>query len=109
MKRRLLFMFVCSLLSSMVLAGCNNDNNDQNPPPSVNTNYNNDRDMAPTNTKYDVTPNDGNDVINNDDNFSPAEDKNTDTDKDPMKDSNTKNEEIIEDDIDRNDRDNKDE
>jgi hypothetical protein len=52
-----------------------------------------------------------NDLNNNGNNnyLSPTKDKNTDTDKDLIKDSNTKKEDIIEDDIDRKDRDNRDE
>ena len=41
--------------------------------------------------------------------YPPSKDKNTDTDKDLIKDNNTKQEDIIEDDIDVNDRDNRDE
>lgn len=112
MKRKLLLLFAGSVLSGILLVGCNNDNNDQNPPPpNVNTpvDRNNNNDLTPNNTNNDITPNDQNDVINGNDHYAPSEDKNTDTDKDPIKDRNTKQEDIIEDDIDRNDRDNKDE
>lgn len=116
MKKKWLIPLAGSVLSGLLLVGCTNNKNDLNPPPPTvknqgdrDDNHNRNNNLTPNDTNNDVTPNDQNDVINNDDHYSPAEDKNTDSDKDPMKDSNTKREEIIEDDIDRNDRDNKDE
>lgn len=125
MKRKLFTLLTGSLLSTMLLVGCNNDNNDQNPPaPNVNNpgdnnlnnNLNRDRDfdLNDNNNNRNLNRNNRNNLNNNDmdlngDHYSPREDINTDTDKDPAKDSNTKREEFIEDDIDRNDRDRKDE
>ncbi|MEO2075106.1 MAG: hypothetical protein ABGX20_06885 [Bacillus sp. (in: firmicutes)] len=108
MKKKLFMLLAGSVLSAVLLAGCNND--DRNPPAPTNNNIN-----TPTDNRMDndLTPNDTNDVI--DDNimdrnhYPETEDKNTPHDKDPGKDNNTPQEDIIEDDIDVNDRDNKDE
>jgi len=119
-----------SILSAVVLTGCNN-NDDQNPPaPAVDNNLNdhdnlnnnrlNDNKNRLNDNKNRLNDNindninnklydNNNDLNNNNNHYSPAEDKNTDTDKDLIKDRNTKQEDIIEDDIDMNDKDNKDE
>ncbi|WP_223594797.1 hypothetical protein [Neobacillus bataviensis] len=125
MKKKLLLLFTGSILSAMLLglAGCNNDN-DQNPPPPTKNRIDNDLDNDGINDRYERNNlnnrnNDLNDNLRNNDmndnniidrdNYPESEDKNRPTDKDPSKDNNTPREEIIEDDIDRNDRDNKDE
>jgi outer membrane murein-binding lipoprotein Lpp len=100
LKKKLFTLLAGSILSAVMLSGCNNDNkNDiQNPPvPDVNN---------PVDINYDK---DNIDLDNNNNHYPTTEDKNTDTDKDPIKDSNTKQEDIIEDDIDMKDADNKDE
>ncbi|MGG1679234.1 hypothetical protein ACIFOT_26430 [Neobacillus sp. NRS-1170] len=115
MKKRLLLLFTGSILSAMLLglAGCNNDN-DQNPPPPTNNRIDNDLDNDGVNDRYENNLNNRNNDLNDNnlidrDHYPESEDKNRPTDKDPSKDNNTPREEIIEDDIDRNDRDNKDE
>ncbi|MEH6991204.1 hypothetical protein V7075_00655, partial [Neobacillus drentensis] len=70
---------------------------------NTNTRYNNNNGLNNTNTRYN-----NNNGLNND-HFPRREDINTDTDKDLDKDRNTPREEMIEDDIDRKDRDNIDE
>lgn len=121
--KKLFGLLAGSVLSLGLVAGCNNDTrNDLNPPPpQVNdnndtldrdNNLNNRRDGINDGIDNNMNDRYNNDRFNNDLNdnhYSPAEDKNTNTDKDPAKDRNTKQEEIIEDDIDRNDADNKDE
>lgn len=120
--KKLALLLTGSILSASLLAGCNTNNDINNPPrPKVNDVDDNNRINDYRNDPMNDNLNDRNNNINdnirdnnldndlNDNHYSPREDKNTDTDKDPVKDSNTKKEEIIEDDIDVNDRDNKDE
>ncbi|MBU8915063.1 hypothetical protein BGM25_03265 [Bacillus sp. FJAT-29953] len=122
MKKKLCMLLTGSVLSAMMLVGCNNARNDINPPPPrVNDNNLNDNlDRNDLNDRNNL--NNRNDNLNNrlqndlNDNpmdrrnhYPESEDKNTPTDKDWIKDNNTKQEDIIEDDIDRKDRDNKDE
>ena len=99
-----------------------------NPPPPTNNRIDNDLDNDGVNDKYENNLNNRNNNLNNRNNnlnnrnndlnnnniinrdhYPESEDKNTPTDKDPGKDNNTPREEIIEDDIDRRDADNKDE
>lgn len=123
MIKKLFVLLSGTMLSVILLAGCNN-NDSIRPVPKVNNNErindlrnDNMNDLNNRNRNNNLRDNDPNDVrynnnnVNdiNDNNYSPREDMNTDTDKDPAKDSNTKREEIIEDDIDSNDRDRKDE
>ena len=135
MKKKLFQLLIGSVLSGVLLAGCNNnddnqkapisDNNIQNP---VNNDLRRDRIQNPTdnNLRRNIqNPADNNlrddrndnlidnnnlddDDVNNNDRFKGTRDTNTDTDKDPAKDRNTKGEEIIEDDLDANDRDHRD-
>ncbi|WP_042463388.1 hypothetical protein [Neobacillus dielmonensis] len=119
MKKKLLALLTGTLLSGIMLVGCNNGDNDTNnnlrtpPQPTVDTPNNNrinnnDLDRNNNNGHMDL---DNNDNVNDDgliDNNNENNDMNTDTDKDPAKDHNTPREEIIEDDLDANDRDNKD-
>lgn len=89
-------------MSALLLVGCNmRDNNKDNVvPPANETPMEDVREDT-----QDVVPgtNDGNQVEPT------QEDKNLDNDKDMMKDPNTKEEEILEDDMDARDADNKDE
>lgn len=93
----------------------NNRNNIYDPNNINNRDNINTRDRVndPYNNNGDNINNRGNinNNLNNPNNnyLNPSQDKNTDTDKDLIKDSNTKKEDIIEDDIDRKDRDNRDE
>jgi len=121
LKNKLFLVLLSALLSGFMLAGCNNNDDDQNPPPPVNDNTpldddnnldgnDNDDDLNNTNTRY----NDDNRLNNtntryNNNHYPEREDINMDNDKDPGKDNNTPREDIIEDDIDVNDRDRKDE
>ncbi|MHC0036480.1 hypothetical protein [Pseudoneobacillus sp. C159] len=102
MKQKLLSYLGGTVLSISLLSGCamnnDNDNDNQNPPPEdVRTNMNGN----------DVR-NDVDDQLTND-HYPESEDINTPSDKDPSKDRNTPQEDIVEDDIDARDRDNKDE
>jgi hypothetical protein len=104
MSKRLLTLIGGFALAAMLLGGCATNNN-QNPPPEDvkngvvdDNNLNNDNNIG----------NDINDQITND-TYPESEDINTDHDKDPAKDNNTPQEDVIEDDIDVRDNDNKDE
>jgi hypothetical protein len=82
-----------------------NDRNNINNRDNINDPYNNNgRNINNRGTINNNLNNNGNNNY-----LPPSKDKNTDTDKDFIKDSNTKKEDIIEDDIDRKDRDNRDE
>ena len=108
MTKKLFQLLIGSILSGVVLVGCNN-NDDKNAPISDNNIRNDIQNPADNNLRDDNNDNliDNNNI--DDDNVNDYKnDTNTDTDKDPAKDLNTKPEEIIEDDIDRNDRDNRD-
>ncbi|MDN3018012.1 hypothetical protein PH210_17595 [Paenibacillus sp. BSR1-1] len=124
MKKKISLLLSGSILSAMLLGltGCNtNTKNDMNPPPPTNNRIDNDLDNDGVNDRYENNLNNRNNNLNNRNNdlndnnvidrnhFPESEDKNTPTDKDPGKDNNTPREEIIEDDIDRHDADNKDE
>ncbi|MGG3469518.1 hypothetical protein ABES02_18800 [Neobacillus pocheonensis] len=115
MKKRISLLLSGSILSAMLvgLTGCNtNTKNDINPPTPTNNNIDNDLDNDGINDRYENNLNNrnlrDNNVIDRD-HYPESEDKNRPTDKDPSKDNNTPREEIIEDDIDRHDADNKDE
>ncbi|MBM7577919.1 hypothetical protein [Jeotgalibacillus terrae] len=104
-----------SLLAAALMVGCNvNDGMPDNDNESMMDN--------PVNDNRDNNAMDGNNGDNNnamdgnnraDDDWGMDgdrnNDRNTDTDKDPMRDENANGEDIIEDDIDREDRDNRDE
>jgi outer membrane murein-binding lipoprotein Lpp len=139
LKNKLFLLLAGTVLSVSMLAGCNNNDNDQNPAPPVNdevdtpldddnnndnnlnnknTRYNNNNGLNNTNTRYNNNDNNGLNNTNtrynnnnglNDNNYPVKEDINTPHDKDPVKDRNTPREDIIEDDIDMRDRDKKDE
>jgi hypothetical protein len=122
LKKKLFLLLAGAVISSMVLGGCNNkandnDNRDNSPlrinnPMNPQDDRNFDNDFNRNDINDDNMIDRDNDLNNNDINNNyraPSKDKNTDTDKDIIKDSNTKHEDIIEDDIDRNDRDNLDE
>ncbi|WP_423800076.1 hypothetical protein [Neobacillus sp. SAB-20_R2A] len=120
MKKKLFMLLTGSVLSAMMLVGCNNARNDINPPPPrVDNDLNDNMDRNDLNNRNNLNDRDRmNNRLNNDLNDNPmdrrnhypeSEDKNTPTDKDWIKDNNTKQEDIIEDDIDVKDRDNKDE
>ncbi|MEL3970695.1 hypothetical protein AAEO50_00235 [Rossellomorea oryzaecorticis] len=95
MSKKLVSILSGSAMAAMLLVGCNM--NDQEPPPEDNgVEENGDMDMEEDNGMNDNTE--------------PAEeDKNTPNDKDPAKDPNTPEEDAVEDDIDMQDADNKDE
>jgi hypothetical protein len=92
----------------------NRNNLDRN---NINEDVNNRNNLDRNNMNEDVNNrnnldrNNMNDHLNNPNNnyYNPSEDINTDNDKDMIKDNNTKKEDIIEDDIDTKDRDQKDE
>jgi outer membrane murein-binding lipoprotein Lpp len=114
LKKKLSLLLTGTVLSAMVLSGCNND--DRKSPMRVNTpdyrniNQNLDNLDRNNNKRGNINRDDLNDRDNINNNYrDPSKDKNTDTDKDIMKDRNTKQEDIIEDDIDVKDRDRKDE
>ncbi|MED4228090.1 hypothetical protein [Neobacillus cucumis] len=115
MKKKISLLFLGSILSGMMLGltGCNTNNkNDINPPSPTNNRMDNDLNNNGINDRYEnnLKTRDVRDNNVIDRNYYPeSEDKNTQTDKDTGKDNNTPREEIIEDDIDRHDRDNKDE
>ncbi|OLS41137.1 hypothetical protein [Bacillus sp. MRMR6] len=119
MKKKLLLLLVGSVLSAMMVTGCN-ANNDQNPAPPVNdevdtpldnngtldgddngTNMNN-----RTNNMNNRNVNNRNDLNNRNTRY--QNDINTPNDMDPVRDRNTRGEEMFEDRLDRNDRDNRD-
>ncbi|MEH7545912.1 MULTISPECIES: hypothetical protein [Bacillaceae] len=114
MKKKLFQLLIGSILSGVVLVGCNNNDDDKNAPITDNKVRNNIQNPADNNLRDDNNDNliDNNNIddddVNDNDRFRNTNDTNTDTDKDPVKDINTKQEEIIEDDLDRNDRDNRD-
>ncbi|WP_251552301.1 hypothetical protein [Neobacillus muris] len=114
MKKKLLSLLTGTLLSGVILVGCNNDDTDTNnnlrnvPEPTVDTPNNNLNRNDLDNYRYrnnNIDDNDNDGII---DNNNRTNDRNTDTDKDPAKDNNTPREEIIEDDLDARDKDNKD-
>ena len=127
LKKKLFQLLIGSILSGVILVGCNNNNDDKKAPITDNNLRNDIRNPGDNNLRNDIqNPADNNlrddnndnlidnnniddDDVNDNDRFRNTNDTNTDTDKDPVKDSNTKREEMIEDDIDVNDRDNKDE
>lgn len=109
MKKRIFQLLLGSVLSGILLTGCNN--NDDNPKTPVTDNDiqnpTNNRIQNPADNKLKDDDNDSlidnnnldDDDVNDNDRFRKTNDRNTDTDKDPMKDINTKQEEIIEDDL----------
>jgi hypothetical protein len=119
LKKKLFLLLAGAVISSMVLGGCNNKandndnrdntplriNNPMNPPYDRNIDNDIDRNNNNDNNMMD-RDNDLNDNNINNNYRAPSKDKNTDTDKDIINDRNTKHEDIMEDDIDRNDRDN---
>lgn len=129
LKKKFAQLLIGSMLSGVLLVGCNNnddktpitDNNIQNPGTDNNLRDNirnndlrNNNMQNPTDNDLrdnDLRDNDGlidNNNIDDDNVNDYKNDTNTDTDKDPSKDKNTKREEMIEDDLDANDRDNRD-
>ncbi|WP_160724133.1 hypothetical protein [Bacillus sp. USDA818B3_A] len=117
MKKKLVQLLIGSMLSGVLLVGCNNnddktpitDNNLRDDIRNNDLRNNNIQNPADNNLRDD----NNDDLIDNnnidDDNVNDYKnDTNTDTDKDPFKDKNTKKEEMIEDDLDANDRDNRD-
>ncbi|MFC4354145.1 hypothetical protein ACFO0S_03550 [Chryseomicrobium palamuruense] len=98
--------------SALLLGACNMDqsipDNNETPMEDVREDA---QEMVPDVTPPETNGNgNGNDTRDNRNDVAPSsQDKNTDTDKDMMKDPNTNEEEVIEDDIDRKDPDNKDE
>jgi hypothetical protein len=115
LKKKLFLVLLSALLSGFMLAGCNVDDDDQNPPPPVNDEVdtpldddnnldgNDNNDLNNTNTR-----NNNNNGLNNTNTRYNNNDINTDRDKDMMRDRNTPREEMIEDDRDAKDRDNRD-
>jgi hypothetical protein len=118
LKIKLFQLFIGSILSGVLLAGCNNNDDDRKVPITDNNiqNPTNNRIQNPADNHLRDDNNDGlgdnnnidDDDINDNDRYRNTNDINTDTDKDPSKDINTRHEEMIEDDLDRNDRDNRD-
>jgi outer membrane murein-binding lipoprotein Lpp len=131
LKKKIFLLLAGSIFSAVMLTGCNNNDNQNPPAPAVknpaDNNLNNNDNLNNNNLRNDLNDNNRNNNLNDNyrnsilndnnrnnnlndnNNYPPSEDKNTDTDKDPIKDSNTKQEEMIEDDIDVNDKDHKDE
>ncbi len=95
MNKKLLKLIGGSILSAMLLVGCGTD--DQEPPPPAD---NNNVETPDVNDNNDMN---GNNDVNNGNN-----DINTDNDGDMMEDNNTPGEDAVEDQLDRNDEDNKD-
>src|SRR3954465_3145989 len=122
MTKKLFQLLFGPMLFGVLLVGCNNNDDNRNAPISDNniqnpTNNNmRDRIQNPADNHLRDDNNDGlgdnnnidDDDVNDNDRFRNTNDTNTDTDKDPMKDKNTKQEELIEDDLDRNDRNHRD-
>jgi hypothetical protein len=109
LKQKLYVLLAGTVLSALVLGGCNRDvdNHNRIAPQRINNPVNDNRDLD-NNLNRNNMNNDVNDRLN--DNYYPeSEDRNTDADKDMFKDRNSKHEEIIEDDRDARDRDKKDE
>lgn len=88
-------------ISALLLVGCNNDDDDLP--------ENNETPMEDMNENQDVVPETNGEINDTNGTNGTTEDKNLDEDKDMMKDQNTEEEEIIEDDLDARDADNKDE
>ncbi|MCM3729632.1 hypothetical protein M3226_29080 [Neobacillus cucumis] len=135
MKNKLFHLLIGSILSGVLLVGCNNNDDNRNVPitdnkiqnpgtdnkirdniqnPTNNNLRNNIQNPADNNLRDDNNNGLGDnnniddDDVNDNDRFRNTNDTNTDTDKDPIKDRNTKQEEIIEDDLDTNDRNHRD-
>jgi hypothetical protein len=102
LNKKLLSIIGSSVLSAMLLAGCNvNDN----PPPEDDTNVEDQGGNGNLDTDLDNGTDDG--LLENDAND--TNDTNLPGDGDPALDQNTNQEEQMEDEIDRDDADNKDE
>lgn len=106
MKKKLLALLSCSLLSVIMVAGC--ANNDQDPPPEDGVDV---EDPATNNGDTNGTMNNGTDGTNGNGtgtNNGDNGDINTDGDGDMMEDNNDQGEDMVEDGLDMNDKDNQD-
>jgi hypothetical protein len=110
LKKKLFLLLVGSVLSAMMLTGCNGD--DQNPAPPVNdevdTPLDNDGNLDGDNgtNMNNRNVNNRNDLNNRNTRY--QNDTNRPNDLDPVRDRNTRGEEMFEDRLDMNDRDNRD-
>lgn len=103
MKQKWILLLTGTLLSVMLMAGCNtNKNNDGNPPPPQN-NMNPNNNVNPPRDNNNVNPNN-----NNNNNMPPGVDKNDNMFKDDEKDTDPDPEDLIEDPRDIRDKNNKD-
>ncbi|MEW9053389.1 MAG: hypothetical protein AB2392_19670 [Neobacillus sp.] len=111
LKKKLFLLLVGSVLSAMMLTGCNG-NDDQNPAPPVNdevdTPLDNDGNLDGDNgtNMNNRNVNNRNDLNNRNTRY--QNDTNRPNDMDPVRDRNTRGEEMFEDRLDMNDRDNRD-
>ncbi|MEH7096863.1 hypothetical protein [Neobacillus vireti] len=115
MTKKLFQLLIGSILCGVLLVGCNNNDDNRNAPITDNNIQNpaKNRIQNPADNDLRDDNNDGlgdnnnidDDDVNDNDRYRRTNDINTDTDKDPVKDINTRQEEMIEDDLDRNDRD----
>jgi len=97
MNKKLLTIIGGTFLSAILMVGCATNN--QNPPPPTNKNV-----ETPGVNDNNLNDNlDRNNDLNNNNN-----DINTNNDGDMMRDNNTPGEDVIEDKLDRNDKDNRD-